>query len=252
MSINATYKDFKMPVGKGCKNLFYLQSAENWSFYEYFVSTHNDINKFKNFNAIKTDYKDDLDWIAQSDVPEEISTYAINLKKCIPDKAVIKATKAKTRPKCQINHQSIVIHGDNNFIHGNSFHTNETESSNNNSNHRANKRQFNNNVEEDEDKEEDKEEKSARKKGKMSEKEKASGIWKDWIIFLQNKENVKKFHPYSPEYHNVIRIGRTVSWRPNLDEELYQNHIYEKKDELFSIPACIVEYINSVVDSVSV
>ncbi|KAG1379660.1 hypothetical protein G6F61_004750 [Rhizopus arrhizus] len=42
---------------------------------------------------------------------------------------------------------------------------------------------------------------------------------------MQNKTNFKRFHPYSPEYHNVIQIGRGNSRRLNLDEDLYHYHL---------------------------
>jgi hypothetical protein len=54
----------------------------------------------------------------------------------------------------------------------------------------------------------------------------------------------------SPEYHNVIRVGRIVSWRPNLDEKFYQHHLKEKKDKLFALPASAVDFLNLVIDSV--
>lgn len=80
-------------------------------------------------------------------------------------------------------------------------------------------------------------------------KEEVSSIWKDWVTFIQNETNIKKFHPYSPEYHNVIRAGRIVSWRPNLDEKLYQQHLEEKKDKLFALPASTIDFLNLVIDS---
>ncbi|CAO3687088.1 unnamed protein product [Rhizopus stolonifer] len=68
---------------------------------------------------------------------------------------------------------------------------------------------------------------------------------------MQNEANIKKFHPFSPEYHNVIRVGLIVSWRLNLDEELYQQHLEEKKDKLFALPASTIDFLNSVIDSVN-
>lgn len=58
-----------------------LESAENWDFYNYFVSIHNDINKFfflkKKLNTIRTGYFENLDRIAHFSVLSKIQVYAI-------------------------------------------------------------------------------------------------------------------------------------------------------------------------------
>ncbi|CEG82389.1 hypothetical protein RMATCC62417_16464 [Rhizopus microsporus] len=244
-----------MPKEEEHRNFFHLRSAENWKFYNYFVATHNDINKFKKFNTIRTDYLEDLDCIARSNASPEIQIYAKGLKRNIarcyylcaflPDKATTKATKARRISKSLINNQGIVIYGGTNTIQDNNFYsnTNEADSGSAISNYGANKMHLS-----DEDKEKQKEEeKRTKKKGKMTEE--VYGIWKDWVAFMQNGENIKKFYSFSPEYHNVIRVGHIVSWRPNLDEKLYKQHLEEKKDKLFALPASTVDYISLVIDS---
>ncbi|CAO3633702.1 unnamed protein product [Mucor hiemalis] len=76
-------------------------------------------------------------------------------------------------------------------------------------------------------------------------------IWKDWMTSLNNKDVIKKFHPYSPEFHHVIRLGHNVSWKPNLDQDLYTKHLENMKNQEFPLPSLIAEYLNLVVDSSS-
>lgn len=57
MSDNAVNYDYKLPhKQEGHRNFFHLNSADWWNFYSYFVSTHDGINKFKNFNNIRAEY----------------------------------------------------------------------------------------------------------------------------------------------------------------------------------------------------
>ncbi|KAG1631872.1 hypothetical protein G6F44_010886 [Rhizopus delemar] len=74
-------------------------------------------------------------------------------------------------------------------------------------------------------------------------------IFKDFVEFLENQDNVQKFHPYSPEYHGVIRCGRGVSPKPNLNEELYERLLQAHVDTTYKLPAYTDDYIRGVVNS---
>lgn len=65
-------------------------------------------------------------------------------------------------------------------------------------------------------------------------------IWKKWISFIKDPENIKHFHPYSPEYHDIIRCGKSVSWLPNLDQHLYNKHMELHQEEVSRpLPAAV-------------
>lgn len=55
----------------------------------------------------------------------------------------------------------------------------------------------------------------------------------------------------SPEYHGVIRCGRGVSPKPNLNEELYERLLQAHVDTTYKLPAYTDDYIRGVVNSVS-
>ncbi|KAI8385677.1 hypothetical protein BD560DRAFT_168024 [Blakeslea trispora] len=67
-------------------------------------------------------------------------------------------------------------------------------------------------------------------------------------MFLHNNEN--KFHPYSNEFHDVIRADFNVSWKPNLDKALFERHLAQKEDKKYPLLETAAEYIDLVVDSV--
>ncbi|CEG80194.1 hypothetical protein RMATCC62417_14563 [Rhizopus microsporus] len=115
-----------------------------------------------------------------------------------------------------------------------------SSSANNNSSN-SNKRQL--------DDENDDSESQSKKKERLNKK--FDSVWKDWIDFLRNEENVEKFHPYSPEHHNVIRVGRGVSPKPNLDEGLYNQHLEIHPAPVYTLPSNTLEYLNGVIDSAS-
>ncbi|CAO3704074.1 unnamed protein product [Rhizopus stolonifer] len=91
--------------------------------------------------------------------------------------------------------------------------------------------------------------------GHLNKKEKpnnkVSGLWKDWMNFIQDEENVENFHAYSPENHGVIRCGRGVSPKPNLDDEIYNRHIELHVNNEYIIPDITKDYLNGVIDSTS-
>lgn len=55
----------------------------------------------------------------------------------------------------------------------------------------------------------------------------------------------------SLEYHKVVRVGRGVSPKPNLDKELYNRHLDIHKSELYSFSNNTIEYMNVIIDSAS-
>ncbi|RCI06048.1 hypothetical protein CU098_013542, partial [Rhizopus stolonifer] len=71
-------------------------------------------------------------------------------------------------------------------------------------------------------------------------------FWKDWIRFLENSQN---FHPYSPEYHNIIRCGENVSPRPNLDDKIYNEHIKHHEVKSYKVPELYIPYLNGIFKS---
>ncbi|KAG1449688.1 hypothetical protein G6F55_010053 [Rhizopus delemar] len=71
-------------------------------------------------------------------------------------------------------------------------------------------------------------------------------FWKDWVSFLQESD---KFHPYSPESHSIIRCGKGISSRPNLDRGIYKRHVEGHVERKHPLPSEYVPYINSVIDS---
>jgi predicted Zn-dependent protease len=79
--ITDTYKSFQMLEAEGNRIFFHVKDVQNWDFYNYFMSTYSNMNKFKSFNLIKTDYSNNLLWITQSDVPSEVREYVLKLKK---------------------------------------------------------------------------------------------------------------------------------------------------------------------------
>lgn len=69
-----------MPKTKGHNNFFHVFTAEKWDFYNYFVSTHENINKFKSYKLIRDDYINGIQWISSSEAPIEVKNYVTELK----------------------------------------------------------------------------------------------------------------------------------------------------------------------------
>lgn len=70
-----------MPEAEGNRIFFHVKDVQNWDVYNYFMSTYNNMNRFKSFNLIKTGYSSNLLWISQYDVPSEVKEHALKLKK---------------------------------------------------------------------------------------------------------------------------------------------------------------------------
>ncbi|KAG1466888.1 hypothetical protein G6F56_004605 [Rhizopus delemar] len=91
-----------------------------------------------------------------------------------------------------------------------------------------------------------------KKQGEDEKKEEGNeqhaSFWKDWIRFLENNQN---FHPYSPENHNVIRCGKNVSPRPNLDENIYKDHLKNHEKKEYELPKVCIPYLDKVFSSKS-
>ncbi|KAG1560891.1 hypothetical protein G6F49_002300 [Rhizopus delemar] len=238
MSINSQFKSFKMPKTKGHNNFFHVFTAEKWDFYNYFVSTHENINKFKSYKLIRDDYINGIQWISSSEAPIEVKNYVTELKDNLPSKAAVKAKKAKQNIKSPVNNHGIIMYnstaGD--IFFGDNAKTNEDSSSRNCDNK---KRSLDNN--------DDISTGHLNKKKKPNNK--ISGLWEDWVNFMLDEGNVESFHAYSPENHGVIRCGRGVSPKPNLDDEIYNRHIELHVDNEYVIPDITKDYLNGVIDS---
>lgn len=130
------------------------------------------------------------------------------------------------------NKNTFNISGDNNNIGsiqlGDRYGTDEISSSS-----MSVKRKFNGDLEEGND----------NKKLNTFEVEENNSILGKWNKFLENKEN---FHSYSPEYHRIIRSGKTVSSKPSLDKEFYDQHVNEHKDVEYVLPEACMPYIANV------
>jgi hypothetical protein len=88
------------------------------------------------------------------------------------------------------------------------------------------------------------------------------GLWKiaktsthigKYVVFLSQKKIILKGYRYyySPENHSVIRCGNGVSYRPNLDENTYQQHLKAHVETTFSLSDVCIPYINKIFNSVS-
>lgn len=75
--------------------------------------------------------------------------------------------------------------------------------------------------------------------------EEINSILGKWNKFLENKEN---FHPFSPEYHHVIRCGKTVSYRPFLNKELYDQHVSQHEEKEYLLPEVCMSYIDNIMN----
>lgn len=91
----------------------------------------------------------------------------------------------------------------------------------------------------------DSEEATNTKKPYEYEFEETNSILEKWNKFLENKEN---FHPYSPDYHRVIRCGKTVSSRPSLSKELYNQHVSQHEEKEYPLPEVCMAYISNVMN----
>ena len=82
MKLDDNLKDFKAPhsSNKNREFFFHTNGAAEWDFFNYYIQTNDELNKLKKFNVVAMDYKDDLDWIINSDVPKEVIEYASFLK----------------------------------------------------------------------------------------------------------------------------------------------------------------------------
>jgi hypothetical protein len=77
MKLDNKLKDFKAPHSNNKnREFFHTNGAADWYFFNYYIQTHEDLNKLKKFNIVAMDYKDDLDWIINSNVPKEVIEYA--------------------------------------------------------------------------------------------------------------------------------------------------------------------------------
>ncbi|CAO3617236.1 unnamed protein product, partial [Mucor hiemalis] len=84
------------------------------------------------------------------------------------------------------------------------------------------------------------------------EEKEINTLYKKWVSFLKNPDNIRKFHPFSPENHDIIRCGKGVSWRPNLDDELYNRHIELHNEVVYPLSSVMAEYVRFVVNSSSI
>ncbi|KAI8091742.1 hypothetical protein BDF21DRAFT_449119 [Thamnidium elegans] len=232
------FKSFKLAERhEGSRNYFHEHEAGQWSFRHYFNQTHNNLNKFKKYNAILNDYQKDLDWlINQHSVPAKLKDYLIALKKKkVPENYTLKAETALPKKIRIINSKNtfnMIGNNNGNIRLGDTY--NASESSSMNTKRKAN---------------DDFEEIAITKKPYQPEfvenAEEINSILGKWNKFLENKEN---FHPYSPEYHRVIRCGKTVSSRPSLDKELYDQHVSQHEEKEYSLPEVCMSYIDNIMN----
>ncbi|RCI01784.1 hypothetical protein CU098_010586, partial [Rhizopus stolonifer] len=257
MIIDKEYEHYRIPVAMdGNADFFHSNAVTKWNFINYFNGTHNELNKLKKYKKIKADYFDDLQKVYQSDVPEKIKEYILLLKSQeIPTRATIKANLAQPKNQQHVYNNSIFINGDRNkhITLNNNFYGSETSTGS--SNNRSIKRPHG--MEEDFDGVEKKRQNFSNEDVKDTEKKKdlreeeteKDSLWKKWVLFLRNPENIIKFHPFSPEYHGIIRCGKGVSWRPSLDSDLYKRHVDLHDEISYPLSNTVADYVSFVVNS---
>ncbi|KAG1468126.1 hypothetical protein G6F56_004025 [Rhizopus delemar] len=257
MIIDKEYEHYRIPVAMdGNADFFHSNAVTKWNFINYFNGTHNELNKLKKYKKIKADYFDDLQKVYQSDVPEKIKEYILLLKSQeIPTRATIKANLAQPKNQQHVYNNSIFINGDRNkhITLNNNFYGSETSTGS--SNNRSIKRPHG--MEEDFDGVEKKRQSFSNEDVKDTEKKKdlreeeteKDSLWKKWVLFLRNPENIIKFHPFSPEYHGIIRCGKGVSWRPSLDSDLYKRHVDLHDEISYPLSNTVADYVSFVVNS---
>ncbi|KAG1144359.1 hypothetical protein G6F37_007464 [Rhizopus arrhizus] len=77
--------------------------------------------------------------------------------------------------------------------------------------------------------------------------------WIASLVFLQKTGFVsKKSRKHYPEYHDIIRCGKGVSWRPNLDGDLYNRHIDLHDEVSYPLSNTVADYVSFVVNSPSI
>lgn len=227
MDIQNEYSEYKLNTAtEGFKDFFSSNPMKEWCFEKYIFSICYK-NKLKNYNRIVYEYSDNLQRIIKlKEIPEKVKQHCSFLLSEIPDKAKLKATASKPAKKrrLNINYGAQLLFGDGNTV------TNPT---------------INYNVEK---KKEEDEKKQGEDEKKEEGNEQHASFWKDWIRFLENNQN---FHPYSPENHNVIRCGKNVSPRPNLDENIYKDHLKNHEKKEYELPKVCIPYLDKVFSSKS-
>ncbi|GAA5809115.1 hypothetical protein MFLAVUS_002519 [Mucor flavus] len=227
------YWSMKCILEEAVRNVFALNAKHNEMIKKFRFSTFSTYNLASVINPsimklteeedkTEIDHIDDLDWIRQMDVPLEIKNYAMQLKEAVPEKASVKVKNAKRISKSPINNCGIIIY-DSNIT--DDVHLGDKTGSSSTSNYDNN----NNNKRQPDSQNDDT---SSRPKKKENPNEKTSSIWKDWLA-------------NSLEYHKVVRVGRGVSPKPNLDKELYNRHLDIHKSELYSFSNNTIEYMNT-------
>ncbi|KAL9542952.1 hypothetical protein MBANPS3_008346 [Mucor bainieri] len=68
-----------------------------------------------------------------------------------------------------------------------------------------------------------------------------ASIWKDWIAYAHS--NLDEFHPFSLIANDVVRAGKGVLGKPDLDESLYAKHMQIKTTALYPMLETFKEYI---------
>ncbi|KAI8967942.1 hypothetical protein BDF20DRAFT_908219 [Mycotypha africana] len=69
---------------------------------------------------------------------------------------------------------------------------------------------------------------------------------KHWIEFMKHRTDA---HPYSTESHGIIRCGKGVDASPNLNKEIYNEHVENHGRQVLPIPEACLAYLNGVIDS---
>ncbi|CEI94896.1 hypothetical protein RMCBS344292_09099 [Rhizopus microsporus] len=251
MIIDKEYEHYRVPVAMdGTAGFFSSNAATNWNFINYSNGSYNGLNKLKKYKKIKSNYFDDLQEVYQSDVSEQIKEYILLLKsQDIPTRSIIKANLAKPKKQQHIYNNPVFING--------TFYGSETSTSgsNNTSVKRSHEMEENADVIEKKKQNISSETVQDTERGKKEPLEEeteqlSDSLWKKWVLFLRNPTNIGKFHPFSPEYHHIIRRGKGIFWRPNLDSDLYNRHVDLHYEISYPLSNTVADYISFVVDSV--
>ncbi|KAL7325886.1 hypothetical protein PS15p_208310 [Mucor circinelloides] len=68
-----------------------------------------------------------------------------------------------------------------------------------------------------------------------------ASVWKDWVAYANS--NINEFHPFSLIANDIVRAGKGVLGKPDLDECLYTTHMQMKTTTPYPIPETFKEYI---------
>ncbi|KAL9537500.1 hypothetical protein MBANPS3_011728 [Mucor bainieri] len=219
-------KQFKLPfVSEGSRSFFNAQPVVEWDAETYFQASTT-AKKQKKINKILNDYENDLYWISRLEgIPIRIKEYVQELmaaKK--PTPALLKANIARRAcKKRRLDNPSAIVN------YGNMVYLS------NSTNHGS--------INVGGSSAEPSSSSVPPQKDDAAKNQEPPSIWKNWKMYMES--NIDAFHPFSLAANDIVRAGEGVSGRPNLDEDLYRDHMQLKTASRYSLPDELKEYIKA-------